>query len=273
MAAVREKEKREVAAAGAPTVPDHIRQYAEQQEAGGRGVSTDASDNLVPLIYVLQTNSPQCDRNSAGYIDGAAGGSIWLRNLADPLVDGSAGIVFQPCYFYKEWVEWRPRGMGGGFIGRHGWSADTEFGQPKDARQVPHPEHKDKLIWATPAGNELVETRYHAGYVITPTGPVPFVIPLKSTGHTFSKNWMFSMQNERMNGKPLDSWLSYWRLTTRQRSNKDGKWYVFEAKKEGWAPTAADVDRGQQLFEAFRAGEKAAAGEVEDAAAAPSDAM
>lgn len=264
----------------AGAVPAHIKSYAGLDTSGGRGVSTDASDNLVPLIYVLQSNSPQVDANSAQYLEGAKGGSIWLRNLASPLVDGSEGIVFQPCFFYKEWVEWRQRQNGGGFVGRHGWNDKTASdadgpGRPPEAKKVPHPEHKDKEIWVMPSGNEVIETRYHVGFVITDTGPVPYVIPLKSTGHTFSKNWMFSMNQERLDGKPLDSWLSYWRLTTRQRSNSAGKWYMFEAKKEGWAPTADDVDRGQKLFEAFVSGQKVAAGEEEiaDAAPAATDAM
>src|SRR6202035_3091033 len=45
----------------------------------GRGVSTAQEDNQVPLIYVLQPLSPQVDKRSEQYVEGAEPGDLWLR--------------------------------------------------------------------------------------------------------------------------------------------------------------------------------------------------
>ena len=48
----------------------------------GRGVSTKAEDQLIPILYVLQTNSPACDSRGPDYIDGAEPGHFLLRGAA-----------------------------------------------------------------------------------------------------------------------------------------------------------------------------------------------
>src|ERR1700744_6508473 len=65
----------------------------------GKGVSTASEDNIVPLIYVLQSGSPQVKKNNPDYIEGAGEGDLWLRNAPTPIIDGLKGILVQPCYF------------------------------------------------------------------------------------------------------------------------------------------------------------------------------
>src|SRR5580698_7538983 len=95
--AEKPSDKTNVPAMVGEQVPDYLR--TQVAESTGKGVSTDASDNLVPLIYILDAKSPQCDQNEAAYMPGARAGTIWLRNFSRPLVDGNEGILFQPCHF------------------------------------------------------------------------------------------------------------------------------------------------------------------------------
>lgn len=241
-----------------PGIPEFLKE--EVKADAGKGVSEDQADNLVPLIYVLDAKSPAVDEKDPRHIKGAKPGSIWLRNFVDPIVDGEVGISFQPCYFSKDWVEWVLRTRGGGFVGRYPWNADTDFGQPKEAKQVPHPENPKKTIWVLPNGNEVKETRYHAGYVFAANGVVvPYVIPMTSTGHTVSKNWMFTMLGHRTpDGKPEPSFARLYRLKTRQRTNAQGKWYVFEPNDDGYVKSVEDYRRGKDLHDAFASGAKQA---------------
>ena len=216
----------------------------------GKGVSTDAADNLVPLAYVLQGLSPQVDESNPAYIPGAKAGDVWLRNYSTPIVKGKDGMLFQPCYFSKDWVEWVPREKGGGFVARH---AD----KPNDAE-----DRNGKLVRRS-NGNEVRETRYHSGFVHLEGHSVPFVIPLTSTGHTVSRNWMFAM-SQRINGggKIEPSFCQLWRLRTTQRSNAKGKWYVFEPSFEDYV-SLEDFAKGRALNAAFTAGEKVAEAPIE----------
>lgn len=231
------------------SLPAHLR---DQMVAdAGQGVSSDQADNLVPLIYVLQPLSPQALKRNPKYMEGAEAGMIWLRNASDPLVNGEEGIDFQPCFFYKDIVEWVPRDDGGGFVGRHKT-------MPKDAVQEPDPQDENILRWKRPNGNQLVETRYHVGYVLRNGSSLPFVIPLASTGHTFSKAWMFMMNSQQVGGAIPPSYACVYRLITEFKQNKKGEWFgwkVDDGEPPRWA-TEEEYAKGKALHVAFARGEK-----------------
>lgn len=215
-----------------------------------RGLSSDQADNLVPLIYVLQAQSPQVLKRNPAFIDGAEAGSIWFRNAANPIVSGEKGFIFQPCYFNKDWVEWVPRDDGGGFVGRH-----QEL--PPDAQRQEDEKNPNRVSYIRKNGNEVIETRYHVGYVYGRGNPQPFVIPLHSTGHTFSRTLMFAMNSKQLaDGSIPPSFASFYRLFTKPRSNARGEWYGWEFEDLGWVEREEDYARGEALNAAFASGEK-----------------
>ena len=216
----------------------------------GKGVSTLQEDNLVPLIYILQAQSPQCNKRGPEYVEGAEDGAIWLRNSGLPAISGDEGILFQPCYFQKDFVEWIPRGAGGGYVGRYP-------DRPADAVEKNiDPQSPDKLAWVLPNGNTVVETRYHIGYVITDQGALPYVIPMSSSAHTASKGWMFLMNGKQMSGSKAPSFACYYRLKTKSRTNKAGTWSTWDITDAGWVQSEAEYNRGADLHESFASGER-----------------
>lgn len=215
----------------------------------GKGTSQNQEDNLVPLIYILQSNSPQVTDRNPDYIEGAKPGDIWLRNAPVPIVKGDVGMLFQPCFFSKDWVEWKPHR--GGYAGRH----DS---RPDDATEQPDPQDKERKLWVRKNGNIVTETRYHIGYVIDEeTGAaVPFVIPFSGSGHTVSRQWMFSMNSKAIPGVEgsAPSWACLYRLKTKFTSNAKGDWFKFDPEDAGWVESEAEYERGKKLNEAFMAG-------------------
>jgi len=215
----------------------------------GKGVSSDQSDNLVPLIYVLQPLSPQVNRRNAGYVEGAEPGAFWLRNALNPIVPGEQGLVVQSCYFNKDWVEWRPRDSGGGFVARHTGGKDEVC----PVRDAVLQETQRGMQYVRPNGNEVILTRNHVLRVFTPDGALPYILPFTSTGHATSRAWMQLMNSV---GGQI-SWLGVYRLVTRERTNPKGTWFGVEAKFERWA-TTEEYDAGLALHEAFASGAKQA---------------
>lgn len=202
----------------------------------GRGVSTAAEDNIVPLVYILQSNSPQLDRaDAAKYIGkGAKAGDIWFRGTkvhvdADTENDDS-GILVVPCYFSKSWLEWRPDR--GGFAGRH-------KERPKDAvlREEKADDGSPRTVWRMPSGNSVVETREHVVLVIGEpfTKPTPFVVPMKSTDHTASREWMGLMNAKTIPGtdKTAPSFGFVYRMHTIPKKNDKGSWYGWQISDAG----------------------------------------
>lgn len=218
----------------------------------GKGVSTAQEDNLVPIAVVLQDLSPQTKKRDPKYMEGAEPGMIWLKNCSSPLVSGDEGIPFQPCYFDKDFVEWVPRDNGGGFVARHRT-------MPSAAKATKNPKNPKKTIYVMPNGNEIVETRYHIGRFFLPDGSrVPYVIPLASSGHSVSKEWMFKMNNVKIPGTEdkAASFAKLWLLKTRTRSNVQGTWFVLDPQDIGWVQSEEDYEAGLALFNAFEKSEK-----------------
>ena len=224
---------------GGGALPDFL--AASVGEDAGAGLSTSADDNIVPLLYVLQSNSPQVNQRGADAIKGAAPGDIWIKGT-DKAVPGAEGISVQPCAFRKDWVEWVPRSAGGGYVGRHDEC-------PKDAVEKTDGEGRKRLV--LPNGNEINETRYH--YVLINGSPV--VIPFSSTGHTVSRDWMHKMNGVRLADKrSVPSFAKLWKLTTKERTNKAGTWFVLATEDDGFVADVGDYELGKKFNEQVEAG-------------------
>lgn len=239
--------------------------FLRESKQEGKGISTKPEDNLVPMIYVLQTNSPQVNKRGAEYIEGAEAGDIWLRNSSTPIVKGDSGMLFQPCYFSKDWVEWIPRDDGGGFVARH--PANNKDMPPANLsalKIIADPKDPNSFKWVMPNGHELRETRYHVGFVIiSPRIVLPYVIPLSGTGHSVSRAWMGQI-GTKMNdsGERYNMWTSIYKLRTKHRTNKKGDWFSFDVEDMGFIRTPEENVRGATLHEAFESGAKVADSEV-----------
>lgn len=248
----------------AATASASVPAYLQQKQMTGTGVSKDQSDILIPMARVLQPLSPQVLPGNPEMIAGALAGDILIKNAPKQLIKGQQGFLFQSCYFYKDVVEWRPRTQGGG--GGTGFVTRYKANESKDvpnAVEVPDPRDPTKKIWINDVSkNWLVDTRYHVGFIIDPeVGPIPCYIPFSSTGHSVSKQWMFSMGTKTLNGAPVDMWAIYYLVRTKQRTRNNQTWFVFEPGPGGpnesdlWCPTDADFERGKALHDAMSSGE------------------
>jgi hypothetical protein len=250
---------------------EHLPSEMEEmmREDSGKGTSQAAEDNIVPLIYILQSNSPQVIKRNDAYIEGAEPGDIWLRHATHPIMKGSEGFLFVPCYWWKDWVEWIPRDKGGGFVGRLPVQHDDKgkLMPPPRAKEVRDPKSPNKLQFFTADGNEMVLTSNHAGFALAEGNgrPLPYVVPMKSTGLTVSRTWMASMNSKRStDGRVLPSFAYKYRLITRHRKNKDGEWFVFDVSDAG-PMTATDKQLyldSRNLEMAFASGAKIAEEEI-----------
>lgn len=246
-----EAEGTAIAAASTSALPAHL--AARVHADAGKGVSTASEDNIVPLIYVLQSGSPQVKKNNPDYIEGAGEGDLWLRNAPTPIVDGMKGIVVQPCYFYKSWVEWMPNR--GGFVTQHPAGAE----RPAGAVEKPNPENPKKMQWVLPNGNTVVETRYHVVRVfLDDTTRAAYVIPMSSSAHTSSRTWMSMMNNKTVGQDKAPSYAALYTLKTKGKTKGEFSWATWDISDAGWVQSEDDYNAGAKLHEQFATGEKQA---------------
>lgn len=255
-------ENRNLPAHAAPTSvaepPEWLREKMKQDK--GKGVSTDTADNLVPLIYVLQALSPQVNRRNPAFIEGAEPGAFWLRNAPIEIIPGDpeaedGGMIAQSCYYFHDWIEWKPRDSGGGFIARHApLTGDKKEECPvADAVRTEDPQNNKRVRFLRPNGNEVIHTRNHVINVYTKQGVLPYIIPFSSTGHTTSRAWM-QLMNTMSGGV---GFAAKYKLTTRERTNPAGTWFAVDVKFHEWC-SEAEYAAGLRLNEAFASGEKQA---------------
>lgn len=247
-------------------LPADIRRLAEENT--GLGVSHRPEDNVVPLIYLLQSNSPQTQKGHEKYIKGAVGGSIWLRNEAveESIIDGEEGMLFQPVMLQVCWVEWLPNR--GGFVARH--LHRPEVAELKDV------ERDDGTVaqaWMMPNGNVVNESREYPGLVhVEGRDLLPYTLLMGGSNLGVAKRWMTFMGKEHVTvdgediGKIADLHWNLYRLTTILRTRDKFSWNMYDFVKEGQIIDLfkPDVARkylmiGKALHEAFTQGIKQSA--------------
>lgn len=238
-------------------VPLNIQPPAEMMDelaaSAGEGVSSLQEDNLIPILSILQGLSPEVKPRDPKYIDGAQAGDFCIKSLHRTW-SGESGFGFQPCYFSKDFIEWIPRDSGGGYVARH-------TGMPEIAKEIIDDRNPSKKKWQMPNGNEIIETRYHFGFLVDPdTGErIACVMPLASTGHTFSRGWMAQMNQVRLpNGNVAPSRACIYNIKSNIRRNVSGEWFTPQAERRpGWV-TLDELRQGKALHDSVASGERKA---------------
>jgi hypothetical protein len=195
-----------------PNVPDLPFQIdSNDVSLGGKTTIRDIS---IPMVYILQSMSPQVQEGPK-YIKDAKAGDIYL-SVAEKIFPGKEGLTFVPAYFERKYVEWLPRDKGGGFVA----SYDPDNSAVKSAK----PNEKGKLILAN--GHELTETAYHYIMVLTDGIWMQAIMPLKSTALKFSRRLGSLIQSAVIPGtdKQAPRFLFTYNMKTIRESNELGSW-------------------------------------------------
>jgi hypothetical protein len=195
-------------------LPAELRDLAKQD--AGKGMSFKLEDNLLPLIYVLQTGSPVCNKRSAEHLGDAEPGHFWFRNALDPIHSGIEGFDAIPCWMERKYLEFRPNR--GGYVTEH----DHE---PADAamKTVQGDDGHPREVLVRANGNVIQDTRQF--YLLV--DGVPYVLPCKSTQHTFARKWnsYFKQLRHPETGAVLPSYIHHYRLTTAPEKKETWNWF------------------------------------------------
>jgi len=229
------------------TAPAVMSELDEQmRKDAGHGVSTDARDNIIPQINVLQPLSPEV-LDGPAQVDGAKPGDFLLANKT--LIPGKEGIWFQPAKVVQIWLEFTPLAQGGGFVGAHEFVDENQ--PPPGARR------KERFRMVFDNGNECIHYRQMAGIAWIERTGMEYNISFKSTGHTIVKEWMTkAIRSNRFNdGSSRPFYGHIYKLTTSQRRNNAGQWYVIDVGDPVLLSSAAAADIVDNPTKAYRMGQ------------------
>jgi len=209
----------------------------------GLGGKVGLTDIAVPYLYILQTNSPQCNPDHAKYVENAKSGMLYLSNL-EKIFDGrTTGLVIVPCYYERLVTEWLPRSSGGGLVASHDPESDI-------LKQVKSVESEGKTIQVLPDGHQVIDTAYHYVLAQDPESKVWYqaIMPLKSTALKASRRMNSTISTTNIPGtdKRAPRFLFKWKMLSVKEQKDD---YVWSSPKlEQLDMVTADVYRAAKDY-------------------------
>mgnify|MGYP000869697563 CR=1 FL=1 len=203
-------------------------------------------DLALPFLKLLTNMSPE-----VGDVQGASPGMIY-NSVTGSLYSGTDGITVIPCAYLRQYIEWAPRGSGGGGapVAIHPATSDILSRTHKEPG-----DNRDYLD----NGNYIENTANH--YVLVKDGDAftPALIVMKSTQLKKSRKWNSMMMSVKLQGKnglytpPMYS--QQYRLTVVSESNDKGKWHGWEIERIGSVETAGEYESAKAFANQIGAGE------------------
>tara|TARA_R110002012_G_scaffold49341_3_gene127610 strand:- start:2943 stop:3710 length:768 start_codon:yes stop_codon:yes gene_type:complete len=182
-------------------------------------------DLALPFLKVLGQLSPEINKQNGRYVEGAEPGMI-INSVTKELFDGKKGIEVIPCFYKREYLEWKPRELGGGLVGVH--SIDDPIVKTTKRDQF----NKDVL----PNGNYLENTASHFVVVAGKT-PTTGLISMTRTQLKVSRTWNSMMMSMKMQGKnglfTPPTFSHTYHLKSVQMTNDKGTWFGWVITKVG----------------------------------------
>lgn len=199
-------------------VPMSVEELERDVELGGK---LGLQDIAVPYLYVLQSNSPQCNPDHPKYINDAKAGMLYLTNV-EKIYDGrDVGLSVVPCYYERLVTEWVPRNAGGGLVASH--DPDAEVVKQGVWKEI---DGKKQLV--LPNGHNLIETGYHYMLVFLPDRKIwmQAIAPFKSTALKVSRRMNSTISTTMIPGteKKAPRFLYRWHMTTVREQDSQYVW-------------------------------------------------
>ena len=216
--------------------------------SGGTGLEeTTTEDFAIPFIRVLQSNSPQVNKQKGEYVEGAEVGKLF-NTVTNEVYDGHKGIVVVPCAYVKKFIEWIPREKGGGLVdASHDASILKSCTRDEETRK-----------FHTVEGNEIVETAQFFVLVLEPE-PQQAVLTFTSTQLGVSRKWltmlrMARVQNSKGESVAAPMFAYNYRVTTTSLSNDKGSWNGYSVNQEN-ATELSVAKLAKEFMSAARSGD------------------
>ena len=212
--------------------------FEDDANAGFQTMSQD--DLALPFLKVLGQLSPEVNTRHAKHIQEAAPGMI-INTVTNELYDGAKGIQVIPCFYKREYVEWKDRGESmGAPVGIHASDSEVVASARRDAT------NKDRL----PNGNYIENTASHF-VLLLGENPCTALITMKATQLKTSRKWNTMMMGIKLQGKDglftPPTYSHVYKLTTVQQSNDKGTWFGWDVSKIGPVKERAIYDNAKSF--------------------------
>lgn len=204
------------------------------------------NDLTIPRLSIVQSLSPQRKKNAAEYIEGAEEGMLF-NTVTNQLYAES--VLFVPVYYRMEYVVWRHRDAGGGFLGA--------FSSPEEAAAFVA--EQPQAGATTEKGEPILEvqdTAQHFGLLLDPNSsaenPKATEIVLSMARAALKPSRQFNSMIRIAEG---DRWERLYRLSAVAVDGPRGEYFNWKVEQLGFV-SEATYKRAEQLYEAVKSGQR-----------------
>lgn len=182
---------------------------------------TTTDDYSVPFIRIIQSGSPQLNKNDGKYVKGSEQGHIY-NTVTSECTDGDQGLIVVPCYYQKKYIEWKSRdNSGGGLV------------NPDHSREILSQCTKtDKNKFVLDNGNYIEETAQFYVMITNQeeTEWQQAVLTMTSSQLSKARKWISQMKQRKVQnskGELVEAPMFMFRylVKTIGEQNDQGSWY------------------------------------------------
>lgn len=208
--------------------------HLKNTQRGSENVA--AEDIAIPRLEIIQSVSPQLERNSPEYIEGAKPGDL-INSVTGQNYGAEVFVV--PVYYTKQWLVWKDRKKGGGFFGAYPSPAEAEDRMKQEGGKE--------------AGLEVLDTPTHLCLLVdVKAGTVDeIILSMPRTKAKVSRQWNTMI---RMTGK--DRFARVYRIGTQQETNKRNEKYMNYVVSNCGAPSPQLYARAEKSYESIAGGKR-----------------
>lgn len=219
--------------------------YMGDQGRGSEEVGI--NDVTIPRLSIIQDLSPQHKKNKAEYIEGAEVGMLF-DTVTMSLYDSS--VIFVPVYYRLEWVVWKNRDAGGGFIGAYASQEDAVEAVGRHPLAGQETDKGEPML-------EVHDTAQHFGLLMDPNSPAE---DPRATEIVISMSRSQLKPSRQMNSQIRiatgDRWERYYKLSSVEAQNAAGQdYYNWKVEQLGFVSEQVFA-QAEKLYEAVIAGSR-----------------
>lgn len=203
-------------------------------------------DLTIPRLQIVQSLSPQRKKNEAEYIEGAEEGMLFNSVTNDLYPEF---VLFVPVYFRMEWVVWKHRDAGGGFVGAYPSQEEAV------AAVAAHPNAGQETEKGEPV-LEVLDTAQHFGLLLDPNSPAEdpraTEIVISMSRSQLKPSRQFNSQIRIAGG---DRWERYYKLSAVQIDGPRGDYFNWKVEQLGFVSEAI-YNAAESLYESVKSGQR-----------------
>lgn len=203
-------------------------------------------DLTIPRLQMVQSLSPQRKKNDADYIEGAEEGMLF-NSVTNELYPKF--VLFIPVYFRMEWVIWKHRDTGGGFVGAYSSQEEAVTAVADHPNAGQETDKGDPVL-------EVLDTAQHFGLLLDPNSPADnpraAEIVISMSRSQLKPSRQFNSQVRIAGG---DRWERYYRLSAVQIEGPRGDYFNWKVEQLGFVSEEVYA-QAETLYKSVKSGQR-----------------